>query len=104
MEDLDSDPYSLKMIFSHILIKSGYLTVKNMEDATYGYPANEVKLMIENLIIIGWCKKLIFKENWEKFHEIAEITDFCNIDVSQNIGKAINLVKNTYDNFNEDTF
>ena len=92
------------MIFSHILIKSGYLTVKNMEDATYGYPANEVKLMIENLIIIGWCKKLIFKENWEKFHEIAEITDFCNIDVSQNIGKAINLVKNTYENFNEDTF
>ncbi len=104
----DFDYYQdLEVIFSHILIKTGYLTVKN-EAKTFGYPANEVKGMIDKIIMKTWCKKLIFKENWHKFKEIAKNTDFFNMsENTENIGKAINLV-NTTDNMtiekNKDCF
>ena len=103
-KNMGSDPNSLETIFSHLLIKTGYLTVKDSYQKTYGYPAQEIRKMIEKVIMVGWCKKVVFKENWDKFHQIAKNTNFCSDDVSQNIGKAINLVKSTYENFNESTF
>ena len=104
MENFKFDENSLERIFSHLLIKSGLLTLKDIVKNTYGYPANEVKLMIENVLMEAICKKFVFQDNWGKFHNLARNTDFSRGDVSENIGKAINLVKNTYENFNEDTF
>ena len=99
---LDRDNF--KSLFSHLLIKAGYLTPK--DDKKYGYPANEVKLMINNRIITGWLKRRIFLNTWIELQP-AKTIDFYNDNIetiSRNIEKLTNIGKKGLENFNERTF
>ena len=57
IEDFEFSACRIENLFSHILIKTGYITEKNK---SYGYLANEVKIMIENYVIEKRLNERVF--------------------------------------------
>ena len=65
LQDFRYDAARFESIFSYMLINSGYLTKK--DNNQYGYPANEVKIMIQDRIILTWANRRIFLNDQHDF-------------------------------------
>ena len=105
LQDFRYDTASFERIFSYMLINSGYLTKKDSNQ--YGCPANEVKIMIQDRIILTWANRRVFLNSRYDFYELASSINFYQDDLkvnAKNIEKLINLAKKGLEELNERTF
>ena len=105
LQDFRYDAARFESIFSYMLINSGYLTKK--DNNQYGYPANEVKIMIQDRIILTWANKTVFLNARNDFSRLSSSIDFYKDDLKTNainIEKLINLAKKGLEDLNERTF
>ena len=102
IEDFEFSACRIENLFSHILIKTGYITEKNK---SYGYLANEVKIMIENYVIEKRLNERVFLNTWNDFSKLARTMNFHkdNIEtIAINIGKLVNRAKHGFEKMNEE--
>ena len=115
VQNFELEAQAIESIFSHLLIKGGYLTKKDCKDygypennkLKYGYPANEIKIMIEKRAIKAWLRKIVFLNTYSDFYELAKKIDFHNDKIetiAKHIENLINISKNRLENLNEKTF